>query len=62
MTTSTTSILLYIQFTIEEESDNKIAFLDVLAERKGTMVLISVYSERRHTNYYLNFEFYHHPK
>ena len=34
-----------IQFTMEEESDNKIAFLDVLVERKVTTVRFRVQKE-----------------
>lgn len=37
-----------IQLTMEEESNNRIAFLDVLVERKDTTVLTSVFWNDTH--------------
>ena len=50
-----------VQFTVEEESDGRLAFLDVQLSRNddGT-VCTSVYCKATHTNQYLAFES-HHP-
>ena len=50
-----------VQFTVEEESDGRLAFLDVQLSRNddGT-VCTSVYRKATHTNQYLAFES-HHP-
>ena len=50
-----------VQFTVEEESDGRLAFLDVQLSRSddGT-VSTSVYRKATHTNQYLAFES-HHP-
>ena len=37
-----------IQFTMEEESGNRIAFLDVQVERKGSTVLTAVFKKKTH--------------
>ena len=48
-----------ITFTLEKEKDNKIAFLDVLIERKSNTLETSVPT---HTNQYLNYRSHHHPQ
>ena len=50
-----------VQFTVEEESDGRLAFLDVqLSRNEDGTVSTSVYRKATHTNQYLAFES-HHP-
>ena len=51
-----------IQFTVEEEREGKIPFLDVMVERKGMQVHTSVFRKKTHTDRYLNYESHHHPR
>ena len=53
-------IELSIRFTKEEESDEQLAFLDMLLHREddGT-ISTSVYRKATHTNQYLSFRSYH---
>ena len=44
--TTLNSIDPYIPFTIEEESDQQIAFLDTLVSRKDNTITIGVYAEQ----------------
>ncbi|KAL9981760.1 hypothetical protein ACROYT_G010507 [Oculina patagonica] len=55
------SIDPHISFTIEEESDQQIAFLDSLVSRKDNMITIDVYRKATHTDRYLDF-YSHHDK
>ena len=48
-----------IQFTLEKESEGRIAFLIVQMERKGAGVLTSVFRKKTHTDRYLNFDSNH---
>ena len=51
-----------IKFTLEEEKDNKIAFLDVIVERSKSCLYSSVYRKQMHTDRYINFNSHHHCK
>ena len=56
-----------IKFTMEVESEGKIAFLDVQVERKGFRLITSVYRKPTHTDRYLNYRYLnyrsnHHPR
>ena len=51
-----------IQFTMEEEKEDKIAFLDVLVKRVGNKARTSVYRKPTHTDRYIHFDSYHHPR
>ena len=55
LSTTLNSIDLHISFTIEEESDQQIAFLDTLVSRKDNMITIGVYRKATHTDRYLDF-------
>ena len=51
----------HISFTIEEENNNQIAFLDTLVTRKDNTLIVEVYRKPTHTNRYLDF-YSHHDK
>ena len=55
------SIDQHISFTIEEENNNQMAFLDALVTRKDNDLIIEVYRKPTHTDRYLDF-FSHHDK
>ena len=55
------SIDQHISFTIEEENNNQIAFLDALVSRKDNVLIVDVYRKPTHTDRYLDF-FSHHDK
>lgn len=59
--TTLNSIDPHISFTIEEESDQQIAFLDTLVSRKNNMITIDVFRKATHTDRYLDY-FSHHDK
>ncbi len=51
----------HISFTIEEENNNQIAFLDTLVTRKDNNLIVEVYRKPTHTDRYLDF-YSHHDK
>lgn len=51
-----------IKFTIEHERDNKLAFLDVMVERKGNHFKTKVYKKKTHTDRYIHFNSHHHHR
>ena len=59
--TTLNSIDSHISFTIEEESDQQIAFLDTLVSRKNNTITIDVFRKATHTDRYLDY-FSHHDK
>ena len=59
--TTLNSIDPHISFTIEEESDQQIAFLDTLVSHKDNTITIDVYRKATHIDIYLDF-FSHHDK
>ena len=48
-------------FTIEEENNNQIAFLDTLVTRKDSTLIVEVYRKPTHTDRHFNF-YSHHDK
>ena len=50
---------LSIQFTVERESEGKIAFLDVQLEKRGPKIVTSVFRKKTHTDRYLHFDSNH---
>ena len=48
-----------IHISIEEESDQQIAFLDTLVSRKENTITIAVYPKATHTDRYLDFSSHH---
>ena len=53
--TTLNSIDPHISFTIEEESDKQIAFLDTLVSHKDNTITTGVYRKATHTDRYLDF-------
>ena len=51
-----------ITFTIEEENNGQIAFLDTLVSRKNGVAVIDVYRKPTHTDRYLDFSSHHEKK
>ena len=51
----------HISFTIEEENNNQIAFLDTSVTRKDNSLIVEVYRKPTHTDRYLDF-YSHHDK
>ena len=55
------SIRPSIQFTMEEESEGSIPFLDVLVRRREQQLETSVYRKATHTDSYIHYVSNHHP-
>ena len=51
-----------IHFTMEEEKECTLQFLDVLITRRSSSLSTSVYRKPTHTDGYIPFSSYHHPK
>ncbi len=51
-----------IQFTTEEENNNKLSFLDVEIERENGHFITSIYRKKTHTDRYLNYKSNHYPR
>ena len=51
-----------IQFTVEEEKDDQLPFLDVLVTKEGGRLLTSVYRKPTHTERYIPYHSHHHPR
>lgn len=51
-----------IQFTREDEREDKLPFLDVLVKRSGKRIKTSVYRKVTHTDRYIHYTSHHHPK
>ncbi len=45
-----------IQFTTEEENNNKLSFLDAEIERENGHFITSMYRKKTHTDRYLNYK------
>ena len=50
-----------IQLTVEKDN-NRLPFLDVLVMKEGNHMKTSIYRKPTHTDQYLHFELYHHPR
>ena len=51
-----------IRFTIKKEQDTHLPFLDVLVTKEGNHTTTSIYRKKAHTDQYLHYESYHHPR
>ena len=51
-----------IQYTMEKESEKKIAFLDVLVEKERTSATTSIFRKETHTDRYINYNSHHHAR
>ena len=52
----------YIQFTREEEPDNKLPFLDVLVKQDGNRASTTVYRKPTYSDRCLNYKSHHYPR
>ncbi|XP_068757357.1 uncharacterized protein [Montipora capricornis] len=59
---SLNSIDQHISFTIEQESNGQLPFLDTLISRDNGKLLVDIYRKRTHTDRYLDFHSHHNRK
>ena len=59
---SLTSIHQHISFTIEQESNSQLPFLDTLISRDNRKLLVDIYRKPTHTDRYLDFHSHHDRK
>ena len=51
-----------IQFTMEEESDVQLPFLNVLVKKDDCRLITSIYRKRTYTDRYIHYTSDHHPR
>ena len=51
-----------IQLTIEKEENDCLPFLDVLVKKEGNCITTSIHRKKTHTDRYLHYQSYHHPR
>ena len=51
-----------IQFTMEEEVEKRISFLDVMVRRSENKLTTTVFRKVTHTDRYLHYRSHHHPR
>ena len=51
-----------IQLTIEKEENDCLPFLDVLVKKEGNCITTSIHRKKTHTDHYLHYQSYHHPR
>jgi len=56
------SVTLKRQVPVEVEKDNTLVFLDVHVTRRDTKLNTCAYCKATYTNYYIPFQFHHHPR
>ena len=59
---STITSMNNIKFTIEQEKDNKLAFLDVQVTRRETRLSTAVYRKPTQIDHYIPFHSHHHQR
>ena len=62
MNTSISNTPTYVQFTIKEEKDGKLFFLDVQVTRSPDRLTTPVYRKPTHMDRYISFHSHHHQR